>query len=142
MSDDHRMLRDRGIEIGARQGARRLAVIVEIALHPASGRRLGCARTQRRENFLDRRLVAGHFFELFQAAGPRVRVRIIEARQHPPALKIDTPRFLSGERQYLRSIGNAAKVLIRSRRVLDTKVSSLMGALMLLPMTVLEYAAK
>jgi hypothetical protein len=53
MGDDDRMIRHGGIEIGARHGTRRLAVIVEITLHPASGRRVGRAGTQRRENLVD-----------------------------------------------------------------------------------------
>jgi len=122
VSDDHRMIGNRGVEIGARQGTRRLAVIVEKALYPLTLRRRGCAGAQRRENLVDRGLVAGNLLQLVEASGPRMGVRVVEAREDTAACKIHTPRVPAGHRQNLPvgSDGQNSAVADRDRRGLGT----------------------
>ena len=87
--DDDRVVGHGGIEIGARQGARRLAVVVEVAAHPGAGRGARRPLMQRRQNFLDRRFVAGHVPQLVDAIEPRVRgpASASTSRSSPTATK-------------------------------------------------------
>ena len=91
----------RGVEIGARQEARRLAVVIQIAPHPAAGRRLRRARVERGDDLIDRGFVACHVPEGIETPRPRMSMRVVEPGEYACPAEIHATGVLARKREHV-----------------------------------------